>query len=296
MKLRKGGYVAGNAASWEQFCNGGVYPWNRMTLSRLVFMGTNAIHMTRRRTWLTMGLIIIALASGVFFLLNAADSSWIRDLWMLGRSSPELYGLVVLVAALFFLPIFPLGVVAGMIFGIGTGYIVMLPGVLVGAYIAGWLGNTWLRTPTRRWMRRHHQGERLDTAFAQQGIRFVVLVRLVPVLPFSVQNYVCGALGVRPRDVLTGTLLGVQPALITALYLGHLITDFSQLREEIMRSPFSGLRLVLLIAGLIALIILGLWLKHVIQKTSIGTSDVENLSEVHDPQDKDLESSSHDRT
>ncbi len=244
----------------------------------MVFMGTNASYMNRQKTWLSLTLLLILLAAGIYILQDRTGTSWILDLWMLGRSSPELYALLILFAALFFLPIFPLGVIAGMIFGIGTGYLVVLPGVLLGAYIAGWLGNTWLRAPTQRWIRRHHIGAKLDTALAQEGIRFVVLVRLVPILPFSVQNYVCGALGIKPRQVLIGTLVGMQPALFTALYLGHLVTDFAQLREEIMRSPFSGLRLLLLVGGFIALLIMGLWLKNTLQKSNTETVD-SNLSD-----------------
>ena len=68
---------------------------------------------------------------------------------------------------------------------------------------------------------------------------------MAPVLPFGLQNYALGAVGVRMRDQFWGTLVGMQPALWVALYIGQTVSDVAQLGDT-LEGRMSTPQLVLL--------------------------------------------------
>ena len=59
---------------------------------------------------------------------------------------------------------------------------------------------------------------RLSKRIARQGLLAMVVLRLLPLAPFTVVNLVAGASHIRLRDFLLGTLLGMAPgiAIMTA--------------------------------------------------------------------------------
>lgn len=61
---------------------------------------------------------------------------------------------------------------------------------------------------------------RVRRALSRHGILAMVLLRLVPVAPFSVINLVAGASGVRLRDFVIGTALGMAPGILAVSVLG----------------------------------------------------------------------------
>ena len=60
----------------------------------------------------------------------------------------------------------------------------------------------------------------LADALPRGGWKVVALVRLVPVIPFKLSNYLFGWSAVRLRDFVLGTLLGVVPYSLSNAYLG----------------------------------------------------------------------------
>jgi len=55
---------------------------------------------------------------------------------------------------------------------------------------------------------------RVSRAFAARGILAVVMLRLIPVAPFSIVNAVAGASHIRVKDFLVGTVIGEMPGLL----------------------------------------------------------------------------------
>jgi phospholipase D1/2 len=106
---------------------------------------------------------------------------------------------------------------------------------------------------------------RLSRRLAQHGLIAILLVRVVPVAPFSVVNIVAGASHIRLRDYILGTCLGMLPGLI-------LMTVFGDQLESVIRDPTAETFLVLI--GLIVLIALvTIWLRRRFLNTdSLGTT------------------------
>jgi uncharacterized membrane protein YdjX (TVP38/TMEM64 family) len=66
---------------------------------------------------------------------------------------------------------------------------------------------------------------RLDQRIAENGFKAVLLIRLIPNVPFDMQNYLLGFSKVRVMPYTLGTLLGVIPGSFAYTYLGYSLTD-----------------------------------------------------------------------
>jgi phosphatidylserine/phosphatidylglycerophosphate/cardiolipin synthase-like enzyme/uncharacterized membrane protein YdjX (TVP38/TMEM64 family) len=84
-------------------------------------------------------------------------------------------------------------------------------GALCSATTGFWIGRLLGRDLVKRLA-----GERLialGKRLTRRGILAVVLVRMIPLVPFTVANLVAGASGVRFRDYLAGTAVGLLPGI-----------------------------------------------------------------------------------
>jgi uncharacterized membrane protein YdjX (TVP38/TMEM64 family) len=82
------------------------------------------------------------------------------------------------------------------------------------------------------------------------GVLAIALVRMIPILPFSLVNLAAGALRIRLADFLLGTLLGLTPGLITIYALG---ATLSKLIQE--PSAFNIVLVILAAAAWLTLVV-----------------------------------------
>jgi phosphatidylserine/phosphatidylglycerophosphate/cardiolipin synthase-like enzyme/uncharacterized membrane protein YdjX (TVP38/TMEM64 family) len=98
-----------------------------------------------------------------------------------------------------------------LVLGPVLGFACSAVGVLLAASATFGIGRVVGREPLRRWL-----GERLDKLerqFTDRGIVAIALIRKVPVAPFTIVNMLIGAIGVRYRDFIVGTALGMIPGI-----------------------------------------------------------------------------------
>ena len=69
----------------------------------------------------------------------------------------------------------------------------------------------------------------LDQRIGQRGFKTVLLIRLIPNVPYDLQNYALGFSKVRFGPYAIATPLGIIPGTIAFVYLGHSLTDLTQL-------------------------------------------------------------------
>ena len=70
-------------------------------------------------------------------------------------------------------------------------------------------------------------GQAIDTAVAREGWKIVALLRLSPVVPFNLLNYVFGVTRVRLRDYVIASWAGMLPGVVLYVYLGSLAGDLA---------------------------------------------------------------------
>ncbi|WP_334190578.1 VTT domain-containing protein [Noviherbaspirillum sp.] len=149
------------------------------------------------------------------------------------------------IAGLVMVPVTLLIGVTGIVFGPVAGAFYAIGGTLLSAAVTYGLGR-WLGRDTV------HQLvgpriNRLSRRIARRGIIAMIIVRMLPIAPFTVVNVIAGASHIRFRDYMLGTLLGMTPGIIiTVTFVHHL--------AEAIRNPSPGTIAVL---ALVAALLIG---------------------------------------
>jgi len=168
---------------------------------------------------LVLSLAASLLAGHHLVALVAARATALRDSGLAGLA---------FIAAAFFLAalagIIPgalLGLAAGAVFGLSYGFWASAIGSLAGAAAAFGLSRSFLRPFIATIMARHGVLARLDGMLGTEGWRLVALLRVSPVMPFSIASYALGLSQIGFLDYLLGTLASL-PALFGYVALGAL--------------------------------------------------------------------------
>jgi uncharacterized membrane protein YdjX (TVP38/TMEM64 family) len=205
---------------------------------------------------LVIAAAVLAAAVAAIWLLpvgewSARAVSWVRDAGALGVIA---YAVLYVGATVALLPGSVLTAGAGFAYGPFWGVVLVAPVATVAATCAFLVARTVGRGWVERRVARDERFGRLQRAVARRGLRLVTLVRLSPVLPFNLLNYALGLTGVRLRDYVLGSLLGMLPGTILYVYLGSLVPSVSQLAAGDL--PGGDTRLRFYAAGLVASVVL----------------------------------------
>lgn len=160
------------------------------------------------------------------------------------------------VAALLSVPVTLLIAVTGLVFGAIAGAAYALAGTLIAA-AAGWAAGAWLGRDAVREL----AGERLNQLserLRSKGLVAMILLRLVPVAPFSIVNLAAGASHIRFWDFMAGTAIGMAPGVVLA-------TSFARQLVTALTHP-TPLSLLLVAAIGVALVSMSLVLRRVLMR------------------------------
>jgi phospholipase D1/2 len=122
-----------------------------------------------------------------------------------------------LLAGLLVVPLTILIVATGLIFGSVPGFFIAFVGANLSALLTYGLGVLLGRGTVRDLG--GSKVNRVSQALARRGILTVVVLRIVPVAPFTVINLVAGASHIRFAHYLLGTVLGMAPGMIAVIAL-----------------------------------------------------------------------------
>jgi len=95
---------------------------------------------------------------------------------------------------------------------------------------------------------------RLDSLLERQGFLAVLYLRLIPVVPFNALNYAAGVTGVRLRDYVAATAIGIIPGTYAYAALGSTIDRPS--------SPQFWAAVALLVVLAVGAPLVGRWLSR----------------------------------
>jgi phospholipase D1/2 len=122
-------------------------------------------------------------------------------------------------ATLVLAPVTLLIIATGATFGPLLGFLYALGGSVVSATVHYGLGRIAGKETVRR-----IAGSRLGRVqrqISRHGFLSVLFARIVPIAPFAIVNLVAGAMQVRVRDFLLGTLVGMSPGISAIVVLGN---------------------------------------------------------------------------
>lgn len=199
------------------------------------------LHLERAasRMWRTKTIIGIAsIAVGLFglgmawtytSLTDFADAAHISAL--LSAYSQSIWGPLFAIAAfvvggLVVFPVLVLIAATAAALGPWLGFITAMAGVLLSAFVLFVIGRSLGRERLQKLLGR--RAGRIQERVVGKGILAVVVIRMIPVAPFSLVNVVAGASTLPLRDFLVGTLLGMMPGILAMAVLGAQIADLAR--------------------------------------------------------------------
>jgi uncharacterized membrane protein YdjX (TVP38/TMEM64 family) len=136
------------------------------------------------------------------------------------------------------------------VLGPALGFACSAVGVLLAASATFGIGRLVGREPLRRWL--GERVERLEKRFTNHGIVAIALLRKVPVAPFTIVNVLIGAIGVRYRDFIVGTALGMIPGIAAFAFVSDRV--FQAWREPTIQNVALTAAAAVLWIGIVLLV------------------------------------------
>lgn len=185
--------------------------------------GTPAASGKRRLLlWLGAGLLLAAIVL-LWSLLPVA--AWLEALrgWIigLGLRGVAVFALIYILGAVVLAPEALLTILAGFAYGF-WGLPIVLVAATIGAAAAFLIARYFARDRVRAAMERRPNFAAIDKAVAEDGWKIVGLLRLSPLVPFNLQNYLFGATGVPFLHFVAATFFGIIPGTALYIYFGVL--------------------------------------------------------------------------
>ncbi|KAF3436322.1 hypothetical protein FNV43_RR23414 [Rhamnella rubrinervis] len=141
-----------------------------------------------------------------------------------------------LVLAIAYIPLTVLAVPAsiltlggGYLFGLPVGFIADSVGATIGATAAFIVGRTIGRSYVISKLKNYPKFQAVAIAIQRSGFKIVLLLRLVPLLPFNMLNYLLSVTPVPIGEYMLASWFGMMPITFALVYLGTTLKDLSDI-------------------------------------------------------------------
>ena len=190
--------------------------------------------------------------------LSARLQAWVESLGVWG---PVVYAGVYAVASVFMLPASALTALSGVLFGLGLGTAVVSVGSVAGATLAFFLARYLLRDKVATMLSTQPKLRAIDSAIAEGGWKIVAMLRLSPLVPFNVQNYLYGLTPIRFVPCIVTSWLAMLPGTFLYVYIGYTVEQLAGASRE--RTIWEWLALV---AGLAATLVVTVYVSKLVTR------------------------------
>ncbi len=144
---------------------------------------------------------------------------WIDSL---GGAGYGVYAASYVLATVLFLPGSLLTIGAGLLFGVVKGSILVSISSVTGAALAFLVARYLARERIENKFGKNLKFAAIDTAIGKEGWKIVLLLRLTPLLPFNLSNYLYGLTSVAFWPYVLASWIGMMPGTILFVYIGSL--------------------------------------------------------------------------
>ena len=207
--------------------------------------------------WVALAVIVAALLALARALpLEPAVGALQRWIEGLGMLAPLAFGAVYVAAALLFVPGSLLTIAAGLLFGPWLGTAVVSAASVTAAALAFLIARHLARGAIERKAAGWPKFAAIDRAIGAQGWKIVLLLRLSPLVPFSIGNYLYGLTAIRFVPYVLASWVGMLPGTFLYVYLGFIGRAAVAGGEG---ADGGSARLVLLVIGLLATAAVTIW-------------------------------------
>jgi uncharacterized membrane protein YdjX (TVP38/TMEM64 family) len=170
-------------------------------------------------------LLVLLLAVIVWAWTRIPLNEWIEHfrVWILDLG---LFGVVVFIAAysaftIILAPVSLLTISAGLAYGV-WGFPLVIVSATLAATLAFLLGRYALRDQVSRWINQDRKLLSLNKAVSAEGWRIVGFLRLSPLVPFGMQNYLFSITEIKLLPFVLASAIGIMPGTALYVYIGAL--------------------------------------------------------------------------
>ncbi len=180
----------------------------------------------RRHATMMIWIALAILAAGLLLIGRQVPvgpalielETWVAGL---GPWGPVVFGLIYVAAVVLLVPASVLTLIAGALFGLGVGTIVVSLSSTLGAALSFLIARYLARDAIARRLSQTPRFAAIDRAIAENGWKIVAMLRLSPAVPFNIQNYLYGLTGIRFWPYVLTSWIAMLPGTFLYVYLGH---------------------------------------------------------------------------
>ncbi|KAI3459349.1 hypothetical protein Pfo_016012 [Paulownia fortunei] len=232
-------------------------------------------------TWVSLFkifLILLLVAAIVIACFTLPVEKMLKDflVWVeqdLGAWGPLALAVAYIPLTILAVPASILTLGGGYLFGLPVGFLADSVGATLGAGAAFLLGRTLGRSFVISKLKDYPQFHAVAIAIQTSGFKIVLLLRLVPLLPFNMLNYLLSVTPVPIAPYLLASWLGMMPITLALVYVGTTLKDLSDVTHG--WSGFSKTRWAFLVLSLVVSVLLMIYVTRV-AKAALDKALAEN--------------------
>ncbi|XP_078170998.1 uncharacterized protein LOC144565193 isoform X1 [Carex rostrata] len=244
--MKGGGGVDGGGDGDEEECR----PWRRRLLSSMAVSSWSGAFRISLFLLLLIGIVTAFVTLPVEKILKDF-LYWIKQ--SVGPWGPLVLALAYIPLTVLAVPASVLTLGGGYLFGLFLGFIADSIGATIGATAAFLLGRTIGRPYVISKLKDYPKFQAVAIAIQRSGFKIAVLLRLVPLLPFNMLNYLLSVTPISIGEYMLATWLGMMPITLALVYVGTTLKDLADVTHG--WSEISTTRLVFLACGFIVSVI-----------------------------------------
>ena len=228
------------------------------------------------RTATILRVVVALVVIGGFFALFRflPVGAWIDAFkaWVAGQGALGVVAFALAYVGVSLVPGGPAAVMTlagGAVFGFVTGTIVISLASTLGATLAFLLARTVLRERASRMAASSPRFAGLNRAIEKEGWKIVSLVRLSPLFPFTVVNYLFGLTPVRPVSYVLASWVAMLPGTAAYVYFGAALGNAASGDDPIQK----GIKLTLGVAAVVATILIARFAAKAIRAAGVEAGE-----------------------
>ncbi len=234
-----------------------------------------------RRGWIRfigVGIVLLGIvAVGRQLPLDAWLGSLRVHLDALGAWGPVAFAALYIAAALLLVPGSILTLAAGALFGVVTGTLTVWIAATTSAALAFLVARYFAREAVAQRLAHRTRFVAIDRAIGEQGWKIVGLLRLSPVIPFSISNYLYGLTSIAFGPYVGVSALAMLPATFFYVSLGSVAATGVETAVGAGDFDPSPLEWGLRIVGIAATAAVVILVTRLARKTLRETTDIEEI-------------------
>ncbi|MCT4595095.1 MAG: TVP38/TMEM64 family protein [Anaeromicrobium sp.] len=179
--------------------------------------------------------IITMKAFGIYDYISIHNienlKGWIKSFNSLG---PIVYILIFIGACLFFFPAPPFVILAGVIFGPLMGTLWTAVGALIADGTAFLVARYGARGIISKIGNKNEKFRKIDEGVKEQGLRILIITRLIPVFPYMIQSYAYGLTNMKFSSYILVSWICTIPGIMAFTFMGGAIGSGGSLSKIFM--------------------------------------------------------------